>query len=112
MVKAFNAATLFVCPTLEDSGPGILGQAMLCGVPTVAFATGAAVDLIQTGCSGYLAELGNSGDLAIGIEFVVRLNPDEHARMSAECRKSGMSVCSFEAVGERLENLLSSVDEV
>lgn len=106
MVKAFNAATLFVCPTLEDSGPGILGQAMLCGVPTVAFATGAAVDLIQTGRTGYLAELGNSADLADGIESVVQLNPDEHALMSAKCRKSGMSVCSFEAVGERLENLL------
>jgi glycosyltransferase involved in cell wall biosynthesis len=106
MVKAFNAATLFVCPTLEDSGPGILGQAMLCGVPTVAFATGATVDMIQTGDSGYLAELGNSADLANGIEFIAQLNPDEYARMSAGCRKTGMSACSFEAVGERLEKLI------
>jgi glycosyltransferase involved in cell wall biosynthesis len=106
MVKAFNAATLFVCPTLEDSGPGILGQAMLCGVPTVAFATGAAIDMIQTGDTGYLAELGNSADLANGIEFIVRLNSDEYARMSGKCREIGMSTCSFKAVGERLEKLI------
>ncbi|MDR1594118.1 MAG: glycosyltransferase [Prevotellaceae bacterium] len=106
MVKAFNAATLFVCPTLEDSGPGILGQAMLCGVPTVAFATGSAVDMIQTGQTGYLAELGDSADLADGIDFIIHRNPDEYARMSVECRDTGMSTCSFEAVGERLDKLL------
>ncbi|MDR2041368.1 MAG: glycosyltransferase [Tannerella sp.] len=106
MVKAFNAATLFVCPTLEDSGPGILGQAMLCGLPTVAFATGAAVDLIRTGHTGYLAELGNSADLAKGIEYIARLSPDEYARMSAECRTAGMSACSFDAAGEKLEKLI------
>jgi glycosyltransferase involved in cell wall biosynthesis len=106
MVKAFNAATLFVCPALEDSGPGILGQAMLCGVPAVAFATGAAVDMIQTGDTGYLAKFGDSADLAKGIEFIARLNSDEYDRISVRCRETGMSVCSFEAVGKRLENLL------
>jgi glycosyltransferase involved in cell wall biosynthesis len=108
MVKAFNAATLFVCPTLEDSGPGILGQAMLCSVPTVAFATGAAVDMIRTGHTGYLAELGDSDDLANGIEYVVRLNPNEYAEMSDRCRQTGLSVCSFEAVGARLEELINN----
>jgi glycosyltransferase involved in cell wall biosynthesis len=108
MVKAFNAATVFVCPTLEDSGPGILGQAILCGVPTVAFATGAAVDMIQTGVAGYLAKLGDSADLAKGIEYVLRLNPAEYAEMSDRCRKTGMSLCSFDAVGARLEKLVNN----
>jgi glycosyltransferase involved in cell wall biosynthesis len=80
---------------------------MLCGVPTVAFATGAAVDMIKTSHTGYLAKLGDSADLANGIKFTVRLNPDEHARISARCRETGMSVCSFEVVGERLEKLIT-----
>jgi glycosyltransferase involved in cell wall biosynthesis len=108
MVKAFNAATLFVCPTLEDSGPGILGQAMLCGLPTVAFATGAAVDMIRTGQTGYLAELGSSANLADGIDFILHRNPDEYTRMAAQCRETGMSICSFEAVGKRLDELINS----
>jgi glycosyltransferase involved in cell wall biosynthesis len=106
MVKAFNAATLFVCPALEDSGPGVLGQAVLCGTPTVAFATGAAVDMIQTGRSGYLARHGNSADLAKGIEFITHLNVDEYTAMSTECRATGMATCSFKAVGDRLEKLI------
>jgi glycosyltransferase involved in cell wall biosynthesis len=107
MVKAFNAATLFVCPTLEDSGPSILGQAMLCSIPTVAFATGAAVDMIQTGYTGYLAELGNSADLANGIEFVCQLSSDKYACIAAECRAKGMNAYSFEVVGEKLEKLIN-----
>jgi glycosyltransferase involved in cell wall biosynthesis len=105
MVHAFNAATLFVCPTLEDSGPGILGQAMLCGIPTVAFATGAAVDMIKTGHTGYLALLGNSADLAAGLDYICHLQPDKYTLMKDNCRTTGMENCSFLAVGEKLENL-------
>jgi glycosyltransferase involved in cell wall biosynthesis len=107
MVLAFNAATLFVCPTLEDSGPGILGQAMLCGTPTVAFATGAAVDMIKTGYTGYLARRGDSADLAEGIKYVFNTSPEEYATMRKNCRETGMKTCSFDAVGERLEKLLT-----
>ncbi|MDR3268598.1 MAG: glycosyltransferase [Tannerella sp.] len=106
MVKAFNAATLFVCPALEDSGPSVLGQAILCATPTVAFATGVAVDVIQTNRSGYLARLGDSADLAKGIDFITHLNADEYAAMQAECRMVGIETYSFKAVGDRLEKLI------
>jgi glycosyltransferase involved in cell wall biosynthesis len=108
MVKAFNAATLFVCPTLEDSGPGIVGQAMLCGTPVVAFSTGAAVDMVKTGYSGYLAQLGNSADLALGVEHITKLNDAEYAAMSQNCRATGIETCSFTAVYERLQNVLQA----
>jgi glycosyltransferase involved in cell wall biosynthesis len=106
MVTAFNAATMFVCPTLEDSGPGILGQAMMCGTPTVAFAVGAAIDMIYTGYTGYLAKPGNSADLATGIKYIAQLNRNEYKYMRYECRKTGISTCSFEAVGKKIKNLL------
>jgi glycosyltransferase involved in cell wall biosynthesis len=108
MVLTFNAATLFVCPTLEDSGPGILGQAMLCGTPTVAFSTGAAVDMIKTGHTGYLARLGDSTDLAAGIEYILRLPPDKYAAVKDGCRTMGMKTCSFQVVGEKIESLLNT----
>lgn len=107
MVLAFSAATLFVCPTLEDSGPGILGQAMLCGTPTVAFASGAAMDMIQTGNTGYLARLGDSADLAEGIKYVSGLPAEKYVAMKTNCRETGMETCSFQAVGKRIEKLLA-----
>lgn len=107
MALAFNAATLFACPALEDSGPGILGQAMLCGTPTVAFATGAAVDMIKTGHTGYLARWGDSADLAEGIKYISDLPFDKYAAMKANCRETGMKTCSFDAVGKRIEKLLT-----
>jgi glycosyltransferase involved in cell wall biosynthesis len=112
MVLAFNAATLFVCPTLEDSGPGILGQAMLCGTPTVAFATGAAVDMIKTGHTGYLARPGDSVDLAEGIKYIFNTSPEEYATMKENCRETGMKTCSFDAVGNKLEKLLAHKNNI
>jgi len=108
MVNAFNAATLFICPTLEDSGPGILGQAMLCGTPTVAFATGAAVDMIRTGETGYLAKLGDSADLAEGIDYIFHLPAENYDTMKANCRATGMATCSYKAVYNTVEMLLKN----
>jgi glycosyltransferase involved in cell wall biosynthesis len=67
LALAYQGADLFVCPSVEDAGPMMIPEAMMCGTPVVAFHTGGAPDLIQTGKNGYLARLTDSTDLANGI---------------------------------------------
>jgi glycosyltransferase involved in cell wall biosynthesis len=68
LATAYQAADLFVCPSIEDAGPMMIPEAMLCGTPVVAFEMGGAPDLVVTGETGYLARLGDAADLARGIE--------------------------------------------
>ena len=67
LALAYQAADLFVCPSVEDAGPMMIPEAMMCGTPVVAFHAGGAPDLITTGETGYLARLADSADLASGI---------------------------------------------
>ncbi len=67
LALAYQSADLFVCPSVEDAGPMMIPEAMMCGTPVVAFHTGGAPDLIQTGKNGYLARMADSIDLANGI---------------------------------------------
>ncbi len=64
----YQAADVFACPSLEDAGPMMVSQAMLCGTPVVAFDTGIAPELIIRDDNGYIARLGNSDDFARGLE--------------------------------------------
>lgn len=67
LALAYQAADVFVCPSIEDAGPMMIPQAMLCGTPVAAFNSGGAPDLIETMKTGYLATYKDTSDLANGI---------------------------------------------
>ncbi len=71
LATAYQAADVFVCPSIEDAGPMMIPEAMLCGTPVVAFAAGGAPDLVVSGQTGYLARLADAADLARGIRHVL-----------------------------------------
>jgi len=67
LAMAYQAADAFVCSSIEEAGPMMIPESMLCGTPVVAFNTGGALDLIVPMKTGYLAKCGDSSDLAHGI---------------------------------------------
>ncbi|MFM7022690.1 MAG: glycosyltransferase [Flavobacteriales bacterium] len=88
----YNAASVFVIPSLEDNLPNTIVEALSCGTPSVGFAIGGIKEMIATGVNGYLAQPKNAADLAKGIVQVLE-NPDfEGARRSALERYSNAVV--------------------
>jgi glycosyltransferase involved in cell wall biosynthesis len=83
LATAYQAADVFVCASIEDAGPMMIPEAMLCGTPVVAFATGGAPDLVVTGQTGYLARLADSDDLARGIRHLLECPSPEQLSQSA-----------------------------
>jgi glycosyltransferase involved in cell wall biosynthesis len=67
LALAYQAADIFLCPSIEDAGPMMIPEAMLCGTPVAAFAIGGAPDLIETMKNGYLAKPADTADLARGV---------------------------------------------
>jgi glycosyltransferase involved in cell wall biosynthesis len=86
MATAYQAADVFVCPSLQDAGPTMINQSLMCGTPVVAFETGVGLDLVITGTTGYRAELRNSEDMAEGIKRVLSLPAPEMEAMRKKCR--------------------------
>lgn len=104
--KAFQAADVFVCPSIEDSGPMMINQSIMCGTPVVSFEMGVALDLINTGKTGYRAKLYDTEDLANGILYVLRMNAEIYNKISANCRELAMNNNSIEIVLRKLEKVL------
>ena len=100
--KAFQAADLFVCPSIEDSGPMMINQSVLCGTPVVSFEMGVALDIVMTGQTGYRAKLKESTDLANGINTILNLDDQEYKKMSENCRKMGLEFCNPKKQTEKL----------
>lgn len=97
LAKAYQAADVFVCPSLEDSGPQMLNMAVMSGVPSVAFPVGSALDLIKTGETGYLASFGSASDLAEGMDYLLDLSATNYEKISNNCRNLAVRLFSKKA---------------
>lgn len=71
---AYNAADVFVVPSLADNQPTTVMESMCCGTPVVGFNVGGIPDMIQHKENGYLAKYKDSEDLASGIKFCIENN--------------------------------------
>lgn len=87
LASAYQSADVFVSPSIEDSGPMMVNQSIMCGTPVVAFDIGVAKDLIIDGETGYKVNLGDSKKLAQGIYQILEKNEDEYLKMSVKCRE-------------------------
>ncbi len=76
---AYNAADLFVIPSLQDNFPNTVLESLACGTPVAGFATGGVVDAVVPGECGLLAP---TGDVAALTACLQTLLSDE-ARLAA-----------------------------
>ena len=67
IVDIYNAADVFVLPSLSENLPNTIMEAMACGVPSVGFRVGGIPEEIDHQQNGYVADYRSSEDLARGI---------------------------------------------
>lgn len=107
LIKAYQVSDLFVCSSLEDSGPQMINQSIMCGTPVVAFAMGVALDIVKTGETGYLAKWNDAEDMALGINMILNLSPKEYHLMATQCREIAMDIYSKSVFGQSIEKILN-----
>jgi glycosyltransferase involved in cell wall biosynthesis len=84
MALCYQAADVYLCPTVADAGPLMIPESLLCGTPVVAFDVGYAVDLVRDGQTGYLVRRRDPDDLAAALAELFR--DPEPERLRTACR--------------------------
>ena len=65
----YNAADVFIAPSIAEVFGYVILESLRCGTPVVAFNTGGIPDLIEHKENGYLAQYKDAKDLAAGIKY-------------------------------------------
>jgi glycosyltransferase involved in cell wall biosynthesis len=86
MSLLYSAADVFVLPSIVETLPNTVMEAMACGTPTVAFAVGGIPDLLSHRREGYLARPYDVDDLAAGIEWCLT-DSDASERLGRSARQ-------------------------
>lgn len=107
LAEIYRSADLFLCPSIEDSGPMMINQAIMAGLPTVSFDIGVAMDLIINGQTGYRVEVGNAKDMAVAVLKVIGLEEMEYNKLVENCRSLGLTNLNLTTQFWKFNNLVN-----
>lgn len=105
LILAYNAADVFVAPSLQENLANTVVEAISCGTPVVSFDVGGMPDMIQAGRTGYLAKYLDTTDLAKGI--IECSSKTEQLR--EECRKFAVENYSYENISKEFTRLYKKI---
>lgn len=93
LALGFKAADIFLNPSIEDAGPMMINESILCGTPVVSFDMGVAPDLVHSGHTGYRAPLADVSEFATGMRLLLSMDAESREIMKTACRKTGLLHC-------------------
>ncbi len=94
--ELFSVSKLFVCPSVNDAGPMMVGQSLCCGTPVVGFDMGAVKDLVKGNNVGICVPLRDSEALAEGMMKVLSMSELEYDKVVKNSRAVALKYCSFD----------------
>lgn len=108
IVNIYNAADIFVAPSLQDNLPNTVMEATACGTPVVAFNIGGIPDMIEHNKNGILADAFSTEDLA---EAIIKLVNDINLRqcMSDYGREKVLKEFTPKVVSAKYKNLYEKI---
>jgi len=108
--EAYRQASIFVHPTLDDTFPLVILEAMAAGLPVVATKEGAIPEIIRPNETGVLVERGDAIALARGLETLLG-DPERAREMGLQARQDYLqrytSACFETRMRTALEEILS-----
>lgn len=105
LADAYAAADLFVNPSVEDSGPMMVNEAVMSGTSVVSFPTGVAIDLVKPGETGELANELSSAALAEALSRALAWDEGRRAEASRTARAFALETFSAAAQADRIVRL-------
>ena len=106
MAIVYNAADVFVLPSLQDNLPNTVLESMACGTPVAAFATGGIPDIVEHGSTGWLAPHLDTARLAEAVDWCLHHSPPD---IRQRCRIRMEKHFSLEVQAQRYLDLYQSL---
>jgi glycosyltransferase involved in cell wall biosynthesis len=106
-LRYYNAADVFVLPSLNEGMSNNMLEAMASGLAIIMTPTGGAEELVKDGVNGYIVKFKNSEDIAEKVGKLVN-NLELCKNMGAESRKIAETM-SWKSVAEKYRELYKNI---
>jgi glycosyltransferase involved in cell wall biosynthesis len=107
LIELFNVSDIFLSPSIEDAGPIMINQSLMCGTPVLAFNIGVAPDFLVDGFNGYLAKNKDVTSMANFLYEFIILDEEQKNILRINARNTAINNFSNTLMQNKLKFLLS-----
>lgn len=101
----YRLSDVFLCASIQDSGPMMINESIASGLPVVSFPVGVTKDLIIDEKTGFIAQMKDSRDLAKKVQRVFSMNAHSYNEITKFCRKLAVEKLGFHPVMKQYEQI-------
>jgi len=104
---AFQAADVFVLPSLQDNLPNTIMEAMATGLPCIGYNTGGIPEMVEHKVNGYVAQYKSDEDIMKGLNYIIR--EADYSLLSENARKKVTHHFNEQKVAEQYLELYKTI---
>ena len=98
--NAYSAANVYISPSIDDAGPSMVNQSLMCGTPVISFNIGTALDVIRDGKTGFAVGLEDTEEMANAMHEIYNMPKDDFLIMRNNCRIQSLRLSSTSAIAD------------
>lgn len=112
LIRCYNASSVFISTSIDDAGPSMVNQSIMCGTPVVSFSIGTALQVIRKGISGYMAPNFDDDIFADAIHKILSLDNDSYLHLRKTTREEALNLNSKSANAKRIVEIFQCIKNV
>lgn len=109
LVMAYNASDLFLNASIDDAGPSMINQSIMCGTPVIAYKTGAALDILEDNISGFSSNIGDYEMMAENILKLYKLTDTQRNKLKESTLKTAILHNSKQTFVNKIERIWNEI---
>ena len=102
---AYQSSNVFVNTSLDDAGPSMINQSILCGTPVVCFNNGVALDVIINGSSGYKYETRDYDGICDGLYRILTMQDVDYKILREHTREIAVMFNSYKSFAKSFDEV-------
>ena len=107
LIKAYSAATAYISPSIEDAGPMMINESVMCGCLVVANPLGVALDIVEDGGTGRISKTNdNPAHFSEAILDVLSWSEDRIAKGRTRARELALERLTADAQASAISTLI------
>lgn len=109
---AYQASDVFVCTSLQDGGPMMINESVMCGTPVVTFKVGVSQNLVKEDFSGYTAEVGDISKMTTGILNILTSAEEKSKQLSEQISEFAKRHTGYQAFSKCFAELIAPLSRL
>ena len=109
LIRIYSAASVFISTSIDDAGPSMVNQSMMCGTPVVSFSIGTALQVTREGISGYMTPNYDDKAFADAIHKIFSLDKDSYQHFRQTARETALELNSKSANAKRIIEIYEDI---